>query len=137
MQLAKNKEFEKKQLDCFRFETDLPLKTVKRAFESSLEKGYPISTAEMLLLYSSKVTDIFRQSPLSVLHGIDNGSNIVDNGLIEKAWTIVDLYNKEIRTLCYLSIGTGYVGLVTGKCFSEFGVDVTCVDVDRKRLTKN
>jgi UDPglucose 6-dehydrogenase len=36
-------------------------------------------------------------------------------------------------------IGTGYVGLVSGACFSEFGVDVVCVDKDKdkiKRLNK-
>ena len=31
-------------------------------------------------------------------------------------------------------IGAGYVGLVSGVCFSEFGVDVCCVDRDRKRI---
>jgi UDPglucose 6-dehydrogenase len=36
-------------------------------------------------------------------------------------------------------VGTGYVGLVTGTCFAEFGVHTTCIDIDEskiKQLTK-
>lgn len=33
-------------------------------------------------------------------------------------------------------VGTGYVGLVTGTCFAETGNNVTCVDIDKKKVDK-
>ncbi len=33
-------------------------------------------------------------------------------------------------------VGTGYVGLVTGACLADFGINVTCVDKDEEKITK-
>lgn len=36
--------------------------------------------------------------------------------------------------MCIAMIGTGYVGLVSGACFSDFGHFVTCIDKDASKI---
>src|SRR5690606_34310047 len=31
-------------------------------------------------------------------------------------------------------VGTGYVGLVSGTCFADVGIEVVCVDIDQKKI---
>ena len=33
-------------------------------------------------------------------------------------------------------IGSGYVGLVSGVCFSEFGIEVVCVDKEKEKINQ-
>lgn len=33
-------------------------------------------------------------------------------------------------------VGTGYVGLVSGTCFAEFGIEATCIDKDAGKIER-
>ncbi len=42
--------------------------------------------------------------------------------------------NKIIMKI--VIVGSGYVGLVTGTCFAEVGIDVVCVDIDQRKIDR-
>lgn len=41
---------------------------------------------------------------------------------------------KRVKRMKIIIVGTGYVGLVTGTCFAEVGVEVLCVDIDVNKI---
>jgi UDPglucose 6-dehydrogenase len=45
-----------------------------------------------------------------------------------------NLGKPNLRKMKIAVLGSGYVGLVTGTCFAEVGIDVTCVDIDARKI---
>ena len=44
------------------------------------------------------------------------------------------LFRTQLHAMNIAVVGTGYVGLVSGTCFAEMGNQVTCVDIDEKKV---
>ena len=42
--------------------------------------------------------------------------------------------DKVLEEDCIAMVGTGYVGLVSGVCFSDFGHEVVCIDKDPAKI---
>ncbi len=64
LKLAINQDFEIRQLQFFPHEIDLPLKTIIKAFDASIEKNDKVSTAEMLLRCDAYSRKILTESPI-------------------------------------------------------------------------
>ena len=47
---------------------------------------------------------------------------------------LVPRTHAQGKTMNVVMIGAGYVGLVSGACFAQFGANVTCLDIDEKKV---
>jgi UDPglucose 6-dehydrogenase len=54
----------------------------------------------------------------------------------KQSWVYPQKLGKKEFGMNIAMIGSGYVGLVSGACFSEFGFPVTCVDLDGDKVAK-
>lgn len=75
----------------------------------------------MKSLFPVHIFESLKNNNSLIIQGYDNLKNIIRLSL--------KFYNMNITI-----VGTGYVGLVTGTCFAEVGINTTCVDIDKTKI---
>ena len=85
---------------------------------------------------ASKMTEVARYHGLDLLH-VHYAIPHSISAYLARQMLPADRPIKVVTTLHGTDItvvGTGYVGLVTGACLADFGIDVTCVDNDHTKI---